>query len=129
MSDKEKKISEETNEKAQKLLLESTTKGTFKLNTPIRAASQDVNELEYDFTKLTGWEYVEAMDADMAAKNIFKVSQKQALCLFAAAAAKATPNVDATDIKERIGAVDAMRAVQLTTVFLVSSARAANQNT
>lgn len=116
-------------ENVQKVLAGEITKGTLKLSTPIRAKSQDVTELQYDFSKLTGWEYVEAMDTDVTARNVFKISNKQALCLFAAAAGKATPDVDATDIKERIGAVDALRAVQLATVFLITSTRAANQNT
>lgn len=116
-------------ENVQKVLAGEITKGTLKLSTPIRAKSQDVTELQYDFGKLTGWEYVEAMDADVTARNVFKISNKQALCLFATAAGKATPDVDATDIKERIGAVDALRAVQLATVFLITSTRAANQNT
>lgn len=116
-------------ENVQKVLAGEITKGTLKLSTPIRAKSQDVTELQYDFSKLTGWEYVEAMDADVTARNVFKISNKQALCLFAAAAGKATLDVDATDIKERIGAVDALRAVQLATVFLITSTRAANQNT
>lgn len=114
---------------AAKQALNTFSKGAFKLSTPIRAGGKDMAELEYDFTKLTGWEYVEAMDADGGAKSVFKITQKQALCLFAAAAGKATNGVDATDIKERIGAVDAMRAVQVATVFLTASARAANQNT
>ncbi len=112
-----------------KKVLDTTSKGTFKLSTPLRAGGKDVTELEYDFTKLTGWELVEAMDTDAGAKSVFKITQKQALCLFATAAGKMTDGVDATDIKDRIGAVDAMRAVQLATVFLTASARAANQNT
>lgn len=114
---------------AAKAISGDTSKGVFKLSVPIRSASQDVTELQYDFTKLTGWEFVEAMDADANARTVFKITQKQALCLFAAAAGKATSGIDAADVKERIGAVDALRAVQLATVFLVTSARAASQNT
>lgn len=114
---------------AAKKVLSSTSKGKFKLSTPIRAAGTDLEEIEYDFTKLTGWELVEAMDTDEKARSVFKITQKQALCVFAAAAAKCTKDVDARDVKERIGAADAMRAVQLATVFLTASARAANQNT
>ncbi len=126
---KNEKNEVKANENAQNVLVGEIVKGTLKLSAPIRAKSQDVTELQYDFSKLTGWEYVEAMDADTSARNIFKISQKQALCLFAAAAGKVTPDVDATDIRERIGAVDALRAVQLATVFLITSTRAANQNT
>lgn len=112
-----------------KKVLDSTAKGTFKLSSPIRAAGADLDTLEYDFTKLTGWELVEAMDTDEKARSVFKITQKQALCVFATAAAKCTKNVDVTDIKERIGAADALRAVQLATVFLTASARAVSQNT
>lgn len=130
-------MSEQTNknessakaEAIQKAISDEVTSGTLELTAPIRAGGQDVTELQYDFSKLTGWEYVEAMDADADARNVFKISQKQALCLFAAAAGKATPGIDATDIKQRIGAIDAVKAVQLATVFLVTSTRAARKNT
>ena len=105
------------------------SKGTLELATPIRSRSEDVKVLHYDFTKLTGWEYVEAMDSDPNNRNVFNISKKQAICLFAAAAAKVTEGLDATDIKERIGLADAMRAVQVATVFLVRSAQEAGKNT
>lgn len=115
-------------EKAKKAV-EELYKGTLKLSKPIRASSEDITELHYDFTTLTGWDYVDAMDSDTAAKNMFKITNKQALCLFAVAAAKKTDKVDATDIKERISAVDAVKAVQLATVFLVSSTKEEKANT
>ena len=111
------------------LPLSLLSKGTLELATPIRSRSEDVKVLHYDFTKLTGWEYVEAMDSDPNNRNVFNISKKQAICLFAAAAAKVTEGLDATDIKERIGLADAMRAVQVATVFLVRSAQEAGKNT
>lgn len=108
---------------------EKISKGTLELAIPIRARSEDVKELHYDFSKLTGWEYAEAMDTDKEARNMFVVSKKQALCLFAAAAAKATDGIDAKDVKERIGLADAQRAVQVATLFLNVSAQAAGKNT
>ena len=42
-------------ENVQKVLAGEITKGTLKLSTPIRAKSQDITELQYDFSKLTGW--------------------------------------------------------------------------
>lgn len=117
-----------TQEAAKPVTLDSMSKGTMQLVTPIRAKSSDVTELQYDFKKLTGMEYVEAMDSDPNAKNVFKVTAKQALCLFAVAAGKVTDDLDATDIKERIGVADTVKAVQLATVFLVASAREANKN-
>lgn len=118
-------------EKAEtvKKAIKELYKGTLKLSKPIRAASEDITELHYDFTILTGWDYVDAMDSDTAAKNMFKITSKQALSLFAVAAAKKTDNVDAKDIKERIGVVDAAKAVQLATVFLVTSTKEEKANT
>ncbi|MGN0996554.1 MAG: hypothetical protein ACI4PG_06575 [Candidatus Ventricola sp.] len=98
-------------------------RGVLKLKTPIRAGGQDVTELCYDFTRLTGMEYVEAMDMDEDALNVMRVTYKQALCLFAQAAGKATPGIDATDIRSRMGVTDAAHAVRLATVFLVASQR------
>lgn len=112
-----------------KRVLEGTVRGTLKLKRPIRAQSEDLTELHYDFSKLTGWEYVEAMDEGGTTRNVFEVSQKQALCLFAAAAGKATNGVDAVDIRTRIGMEDTLRAVQIAMVFIVASARAENPST
>lgn len=100
--------------------------GKLRLCTPIRANGQDVTELVYDFTKLTGNDYVDAMDTDTKAVNLFRLSGRQALALFAAAAGKATPGIDATDIRERMNVQDTMKAVQLATVFFAASNRAGN---
>lgn len=121
-------IKKEETKNQNSMKLERISKGHLKLAQPIRAQSKDISELHYDFTKLTGWEYVEAMDSDLNARNIFKVTSKQALSLFAMAASKATPEVDATDIKQRIGLADAQRAVQVATLFLVTSAQEAGAN-
>lgn len=111
------------------ITLSKISTGTLELATPIRARSKDVTVLHYDFNKLTGWEYAEAMDSDPTARNVFVVTKKQAICLFAAAAAKVTPDVDAIDIRERIGIADAQRAVQVATIFLSVSAQEAGKNT
>lgn len=133
MSEENKKQNEQSQEPSAQqpapITLNMISKGTLELATPIRARSKDVTALHYDFTKLTGWEYAEAMDSDPAARNVFVVTKKQAICLFAAAAAKVTPDVDAKDIKERIGLADAQRAVQVATLFLTTSAREAGRNT
>lgn len=104
------------------------TSGVMKLRTPIRAESKDVTELRYDFSKVTGWEYVEAMDADRTAENVLRISSKQALCLFAVACAHEHTNLDARDIRERISAMDAMQATQIATLFTVTSAQVASIN-
>lgn len=120
---------EQAEKKSAPITLSMISKGTMELAVPIRARSKDISMLHYDFTRLTGWEYAEAMDSDPTARNVFIVTKKQAICLFAAAAAKVTPDVDAKDIKERIGLADAQRAVQVATLFLTTSAREAGKNT
>lgn len=114
---------------AARKVLDGTIRGTLKLKQPIRAQSTDLTELRFDFSKLTGWEYVEAMDEGGVTRNVFEITQRQALCLFAAAAGKATDGVDAVDVRTRIGMEDALRAVQTAMVFIVASARAENPNT
>lgn len=64
---------------------EDAKSGIITLKTPLRAGGRDVTELAYDFGKLTGWEYADAMDMDPRAGNIYRITRKQALCLFAMA--------------------------------------------
>ena len=101
-------------------------KGKFMLAVPIRAGGKDVTELNYDFTKVTGMEYVEALDSDIRNTNAFRVSATQAHTLFAVAAAKVTDGIDATDIKKRMSAQDSVKAVQLATIFFTACNRAGN---
>lgn len=99
-------------------------KGEMKLLTPIRGGGKDIDALKYDFNKLTAWEYAEALDSDAAAKDAFKMTKKQGIALFAAAVAKEMPELDAHDVKERLGIKDGVQAVNLATVFFVSAQRA-----
>ena len=103
--------------------------GTMKLETPIRCRSKDVAELMYDFSKLNGWEYAEAMDGDPDARNVFRVTAKQAMNLFAKAVDKSMPDIDAVDVKRQLSLVDTVKAVQLGTLFLVTCSQVANSNT
>lgn len=117
--------------------LAKIAKGVMKLEKPIQAGAGAVTELRWDFRELTGWEYANALDGDSADVNVFKITNKQALCLFAAAAAKATTikndagmdvhPLDARDIRSRMGIDDTIKAVQMATVFFVASARAGNK--
>ena len=117
--------------------LAKIAKGGLKLDKPIMAAGREIGELHWDFRNLTGWEYANALDCDSAGVNVFRITNKQALSLFAAAAAKATTirnengmdihPLDARDIKERMGIDDTIKAVQTATVFFVTSARVGNR--
>ena len=99
-------------------------KGRLTLETPIMAGDEEITELVYDFTDLTGMEYTDAMDSDPNAQQIYKITDRQALALFAKAAAKQTERVDMRDIIERMGMTDAVIAVQLATLFFSASTRA-----
>lgn len=116
-------------EQMQEETLLKIASGTLKLATPIRSGGADVTELQYDFGKMTGLEYADAMDSDKKSQNMFVMTQKQALALFAKAAGKANKGMDETDILERLGGVDAMEATQLAMYFFKVSAQIKNRRT
>lgn len=99
-------------------------KGVLELETPLKVGEEEVKELAYDFTELTGIEYAEAMDSDPNSMQIFRITYRQALALFARAASKLTDGLDMRDIVEKMGGSDAVEAVQLATLFFNASTRA-----
>lgn len=108
-------------------LARMVSKGEMRLIKPIRASGNDISVLHFDFTKLTGWEFAQAMDRDDSGRtNAFRLTEMQAFELFAAAAAKSTPDIDAEDIRHRMGIEDAIKAAQLATSFFNFTSRAAN---
>ena len=102
----------------------SQGKGRLELEIPITAGDEEIKELAYDFTELTGMEYADAMDSDLNAQQVFRITYRQGLALFAKAAAKQTEKIDERDIVERMGMTDAVEAVQLATLFFSASTRA-----
>lgn len=119
-------------------LLRRISKGTLKLAQPFRAASRDVEEVDYDFCALTGEELLDALDS-VPAINYMTVTNLQGLRLFAVAAAKCAPFVDTNgsnktllydsrDICKRLSGVDALRAVMLAKNFYAASFRVAKPN-
>ena len=131
----EKELAAGKNDLAKEL--DKIASGRMTLMVPLTAAGREITELNWDFRKLTGWDYVNALDCDNAGVNVFKITNKQALSLFAAAAAKATTMkneagieihpLDAHDIRDRLGIDDTIKAVQTATVFFVASARVGNK--
>ena len=102
-------------------------KGELRLAVPIRASGKDISALIYDFTKLTGWEFAQALDRDGSGRaDAFRLTQMQALELFAAAAAKMTPDIDAEDIRHRMSIEDAIKAAQIAVSFFSFTSQAAN---
>ena len=131
--EEEKKIQEEETKETAKPVddpfeqLRKLTKGTLKLIKPIRARGQDVTELNYDFCALTGEEMMDALDSDTVG-NMFAISNKQALALFAATAGSCTEQVDGKDVLQRISGPDSVKAMQLAKLFYSASSRAGNKN-
>lgn len=110
------------NKEANEVISEG--KGRLQLETPIISGEEEITELVYDFTELTGLDYTDAMDSDINAQQIYKITYRQGLALFAKAAAKQSDRLDMRDIIERIGATDALEGVQLATLFFTASTRA-----
>lgn len=110
--------------------LTRVAKGKITLLQPIRAADQDITELRWNFRNLSGWEYADAMDCDQSG-GAFRITNRQALALFAASAAKETTirndkgeevhPLDAQDIRERIGIDDCAEVIQVAAAFFHAS--------
>ena len=101
---------------------QAVSSGKIRLVTPIMDGDKEYTELAYDFNKLTGWELARAIDtgADLRTRNSGNISDREALCLFSAAAAKCN-ELDARDVQERIGPVDAILAINTASVFFRGS--------
>lgn len=105
-------------------------RGKLQLADPIRDGEKEYTELEYDFGLLRGLELARALDFGDGPKDSFRLTDVQALNFFACAAAKCQEHpggLDATDIRERIGGMDAIKAIQLATVFFRCSSRAGDR--
>lgn len=116
--------------------LRELCRGTLKLMAPFRAHGEDVNEVTYDFCGLTSAEMMDALDS-VPVNNMFTISNKQALALFAATAEKNAPMVEDGGRKTRLfdkrdvmrmGAADSVKAVQIAKLFYVASGQAGNNN-
>ena len=107
-----------------------SSKGKLVLSKPLRSDGEIVKELLFDFGALTAWEYVDAVDnAGVKKPDAYHMNGRQALALFAAAAAKQTPHVDDKDIIGTLAPQDAIAAIQVATVFFNASSRAGSMRT
>ena len=52
----------------------SQGKGRLRLETPILAGDTEITELVFDFMSLTGMEYIDAMDTDPNAQQIYRIT-------------------------------------------------------
>lgn len=107
--------------------VKTLSRGKLKLFKPFVADDEEITELTYDFENLGGPEMVRAMDRGAAnGGNAFRITSEQALELFIASAGKETEGCDAADVRRGLSSVDAVKAVQLATVFFVASSQAGN---
>ena len=132
MDEKEKKeVNEAEKQPAKNIMdpeeqLRQFSQGRMELTTPIEDGGNIVKELKWDFMALTGAEYCDALDRDTRAVNTFRLTNTQALNLFAAAAAKATGGLDAEDVRRGLSVRDTIKAAQLATIFFSASNRLGN---
>jgi len=109
--------------------LDSVRSGKLTLAEPIMDGSAEYTELEYNFSLLKGFDVARALDFGTGRKNGFELNSEQALNLFACAAAKCQKagGLDATDIRERMGIDDVIKAVQIASLFFRLSSRAGDR--
>lgn len=104
---------------------ETVSSGKFTLKTPIKDGERVYESLNYDFNALTAQELARAIDAGTNGRHdAFGMTDLQGLSLFAAAAAKCTEGLDATDIRERMGAADGIAAIRVAAIFFNGSSLA-----
>lgn len=102
-------------------------KGRMRLEVPIALHDREYTELAFDFTALKGYEYTDAMDSDRSAAGAagaMGITRRQALALFAKAAAKQTEGLDMQEIVENLGVTDSVEAIECATLFFTASRRA-----
>ena len=112
--------------------------GTMTLMHPFKAHDQEVQEIKFDFCSMTGSEMMDALDS-APANNMFTITNAQAMAMFAATAAKCAPFIedgniksrlyDARDVKARLGAADAVKAIQLAKLFYHAAGQVGGKNT
>jgi hypothetical protein len=125
LQEKIKKERQERSEKAREAQAAmSEGKGILHLEKPIKSGDAEITELAYDFMSLTGLDYTEAMDSAPGLQQMSGITNRQALALFAVAAARQNERLDMRDIVERIGITDTVEAVHLATFFFRASSMA-----
>ncbi len=91
--------------------------GILTLAKPILARGEEVKELRYDFRKITGRQYIQALDVGAPSRAMNAITNEQAFELFIAAAKNLNDGVDDIDIRDRMGVDDVIQAVRIGKVF------------
>ncbi len=127
MATKENKKEDFENQKqaAQLAILEKLRnpdfyrEGKITLAKPFVIGEREITELEFDFSKMTGLDYVNAMDVDRAAVGNNKASRKQIVSLFAASLK--TPGIDYKDLMNFLGPNDMMTVLQVGELYFMGA--------
>lgn len=122
--DLEKRIQEMQQKSREANEAISEGRGCLTLEIPFTVGDREFKELRFDFTKMTGLQFTEAMDSDPNASMIYKITYRQALALFAISAAQETGGCDKRDIEENLGGTDAAEGVQMAMLFFTATVRA-----
>lgn len=90
-------------------------KGKIILNKPLIVSDKEVKELEYDFEKITGLDYANALSFDRDYNSVQNMSTKQMVALFASGLI--TEGLDARDLMTRLDMQDMMAVIQVIRLF------------
>ena len=130
MSEQEKKPEEKLEEKKEMTIEDAKnilSSGRLGLVQPIFVNGKEVKELPYNFKKVTGMEFLDALDGDTATrKGAFNLSARQALNLFLAGVTHGGENIngsDFEDIRKQLDIEDVQKAVQVAVSFFNASSR------
>lgn len=118
---------EMTMEEAKEIL----SHGRLTLIKPIFAGGKELKALDYNFKKVTGMEFLDALDGDATTrKGAFNLSAKQAMNLFLLGVTHATEGVngsDLPDIRKQMSLEDVQKAVQAAVSFFNASSRSGEE--
>jgi len=99
-------------------------RGKIRLKKPIEDGERRIEEIEFDFSEITTDELTKALATGEKRPDLNDITEKQAINLFCAAAAKKTPGIFPNDIKEQLGLMDAMNAIKIAKSFFLATSRA-----
>ena len=124
-------VASDTFERMREAILKAGTIecGILELSMPIMARGEEVKELRYDFRKITGRQYIQALDVVAPSREINAITNQQALELFIAATKNQNEGVDDVDIRQRMGVDDVIQAVRIGKVFFGWKALAGDKRT
>jgi hypothetical protein len=102
--------------------MRSVENGKLKLAKPILSGGEEKTEIIYDFSKITGKQYLKAMDVGAPSRDMNNITNTQAFELFLAAAGKMNEGLDVIDLRERMAVDDVLQATRIGKLFFAFKA-------